>query len=112
MFGIGMPELLVIMVVALVVLGPKRLPEVAKTLGKGLAEFRKATSGITDELRNAQVMLEEEVRQTNRKSKETARQTVAAVPTGAAAAPTGAVAAPSAPEPVAAAEEPDAPKST
>lgn len=63
MFGIGMPELLVIMVVALVVLGPKRLPEVARALGRGLAEFRRATAGISDELRNAQIMLEEEVRQ-------------------------------------------------
>ncbi len=62
MFGIGLPELLVIMVVALIVLGPKRLPEVAQALGKALAELRKATSGVTEELRNAQVMLEEEVR--------------------------------------------------
>ena len=62
MFGIGLPELLVILVVALVVLGPKRLPEVAKVLGKGLAEFRRATADITDELRTAQNMLEEETR--------------------------------------------------
>ena len=62
MFGIGLPELLVIFVVALIVLGPKRLPEVAKALGKGLAEFRKATAGLTDELTNAQRMLEEEAR--------------------------------------------------
>lgn len=62
MFGIGLPELLVILVVALIVLGPKRLPEVARTLGKGLAEFRRATSDITDELRGAQTMLEEEAR--------------------------------------------------
>jgi Tat protein translocase TatB subunit len=62
MFGIGLPELLVIMVVALIVLGPKRLPEVAQALGKALAELRKATSGVTDELRNAQIMLEQEAR--------------------------------------------------
>ena len=60
MFGIGTPELLVILIVALVVLGPKRLPEVAKALGKGLAELRRATSGLTDELQNARVMLEQE----------------------------------------------------
>jgi len=62
MFGIGTPELLVILVVALVVLGPKRLPEVARALGKGLAELRRATSGLTDELNNARTMLEEEAR--------------------------------------------------
>ena len=44
MFGIGMPELLVIMAVALIVIGPKRLPEIARALGKGMREFRKATN--------------------------------------------------------------------
>jgi sec-independent protein translocase protein TatB len=60
MFGIGTSELLVIFVVALIVLGPKRLPEVARTLGKAMAELRRATSGLTDELYNARIMLEEE----------------------------------------------------
>ncbi len=63
MFGIGAPELVIILVVALVVLGPKRLPELARGLGRTLGEFRRATSGITEELSNARVMLEEEVRQ-------------------------------------------------
>lgn len=45
MFGsIGMTELIVIMVVALIVIGPKRLPELARTLGKALGDFKRATS--------------------------------------------------------------------
>ena len=59
MFGIGMPELLVIFVVALVVLGPKRLPEMARTLGKAMAEFRRQSSDIIDELQH-QIRVEDE----------------------------------------------------
>jgi Tat protein translocase TatB subunit len=58
MFGIGVSELLVILVVALIVLGPQRLPEVARALGKGLAELRKATGGLTEELRDATRLLQ------------------------------------------------------
>lgn len=60
MFGIGTPELLVILVVALIVLGPERLPEIARALGKAMAELRRATSGLTDELNNARILLEEQ----------------------------------------------------
>ena len=43
MFGMGMPEILLILAIALIVLGPKKLPEIAKSLGRGIAEFKKAT---------------------------------------------------------------------
>lgn len=50
MFGIGMPELLIILVVALIVVGPRKLPDIAKGLGKGLSEFRKATDEIKSQI--------------------------------------------------------------
>lgn len=46
MFNIGPTELIVILIVALVVVGPKRLPEVGKTIGKSLREFRKAQDDL------------------------------------------------------------------
>jgi TatA/E family protein of Tat protein translocase len=58
MFGIGMPELLLILGLALIVLGPKKLPELAKTLGKGLAEFRRATDELKDEFRKVEADLD------------------------------------------------------
>jgi Tat protein translocase TatB subunit len=50
MFGIGMPELLLLLAIALIVVGPKKLPELAKALGRGLAEFKKATSDLKESL--------------------------------------------------------------
>jgi TatA/E family protein of Tat protein translocase len=44
MFGIGMPEVLLILAVALIVIGPKKLPDLAKSLGRAIGEFKKATS--------------------------------------------------------------------
>lgn len=51
MFGsIGGPELLLIFVVALLIFGPRKLPELGKTLGRGLAEFRRAANDLRDSL--------------------------------------------------------------
>src|SRR6185369_9774388 len=50
MFGMGMGELLVILLIALLFLGPKKLPDLASTLGKAIRQFRKATSELTDQL--------------------------------------------------------------
>ena len=50
MFGIGLPELILIMAVALVVVGPDKLPELAKSLGKGIVELKKAASGLKESL--------------------------------------------------------------
>jgi sec-independent protein translocase protein TatB len=50
MFGIGMQELVLILVIALIILGPKKLPDVAKSLGKALNEFKRATSDIKESL--------------------------------------------------------------
>ena len=59
MFGIGMPELLLILGLALIVLGPKKLPELARALGKGLAEFRRATDELKDEFRHMEREIED-----------------------------------------------------
>ena len=50
MFGIGMPELILIAVVALIVLGPKKLPDLAKSMGRAVREFKKATSELKETL--------------------------------------------------------------
>lgn len=48
MFGIGMPEMFLILAIALIVIGPKKLPDLAKSLGRAFAEFKRATSELKD----------------------------------------------------------------
>ena len=53
MFGLGPWEIIIIFVVILLVFGGKKLPELAKGLGEGIKEFKKATNNIKDEVDNA-----------------------------------------------------------
>jgi TatA/E family protein of Tat protein translocase len=48
----SLPSLIIVATMALIVVGPKKLPDLARTLGKGLSEFKKATAGITNELKD------------------------------------------------------------
>jgi TatA/E family protein of Tat protein translocase len=50
MFGVGIPEILIILVIALLVLGPQKLPELAKALGKAMGEFKRATRDLRETL--------------------------------------------------------------
>jgi len=50
LFNIGPTELIVILIIALIVFGPKRLPEIGRTVGKSLREFRRASQDLKDEL--------------------------------------------------------------
>jgi TatA/E family protein of Tat protein translocase len=50
MFGIGMPEMLLLLAIALIVIGPKKLPDLAKSLGRAMREFKKATNELKETL--------------------------------------------------------------
>lgn len=51
-FGIGLPEIIVILVIALLIFGPKKLPDLGKNLGKGLKSFKKGLSDASDEFKS------------------------------------------------------------
>ena len=73
MFGIGGTELLVILVIALVVLGPKSVPKIARTLGKAMGEFRKVSTEFQRTL-NTEIAVEEEAERKKKAAKEKAEK--------------------------------------
>ena len=81
MFGsIGVPELIIILTIALIIFGPRKLPELGRSLGRSLSEFKRASN----ELR---ATLDEEIRIDEQRQSEQARASSAATPDAPAQAP-------------------------
>lgn len=94
MFGIGMPEMLLILAVALIVIGPKKLPDLAKSMGKALGEFKRATNDLKQSIEQETGMDEvrDSLNEVNRDIKTSMEppEIVEAIPPNASEKPEGA----------------------
>ena len=66
MGNIGFPELVIIFVVALLVFGPKRLPELGRSLGRGIAEFRRASTDLKNSIEREIESAEQQISPTDK----------------------------------------------
>lgn len=79
MFNLGFPELILILVIALVVFGPGKLPEIGRAVGKGLSEFKKATNNLMSDVNKP---LENAAPQSSAQPQKPPMQTIAEPPAG------------------------------
>ncbi|MCA1554552.1 MAG: twin-arginine translocase TatA/TatE family subunit [Chloroflexi bacterium] len=80
MFDVGVPELILILVVALVVFGPGKLPEIGAALGKAIGEFRRATQGISNEIQSVTKLESEDEMRTRLITEQNAKDAASAEP--------------------------------
>lgn len=76
MFNLGFPEILVIFVIALIIFGPRKLPELGRTLGKGLSEFKKASNELKRTWEEEVKSEEQELKKTLESAEKEVRKTL------------------------------------
>lgn len=96
---VGIPEIILILVLALVLFGPQKLPELARNLGKAMAEFRKASAGLRGSFEEHLRELESEVREAERTATVEADASVESPAPGATTPSSSPAALPEAPQP-------------